>query len=368
MLSKTVVLVTDHIRQSEELIEALRCVSECTVVGSDVDWSEIGSSAAIVTDLDLTSIAAVRCLQALRAQSWTAPPILGVSYRSSDKALRQAASLGLSACLPYYREPHVVVTAVLNLVDPDSGTINATMRQCANRAGAALSKLFASAGSRGRIDLDIIDQSVDPILSALEDGGLARWLNAIQAHDRSTYHHSLTVAGLTAQFAAHIGFPSLQRRRLVRAALVHDLGKSRIPRELLVKRGSLTPEETAIMRTHPLLGYDILRASSDADPAMLDAVRHHHEMLDGTGYPDGQRGDAISDVVRLLTICDVYAALTERRSYKPAMAAKEAMQVLNGMSGKVEPRFVHAFCKAVARSDQPPKKSEVATVPRSISP
>ena len=352
MLRQAVVLVTDKPRRSGELIDALRCVGECKVVGSDVDWDEVGLPAAIVTDLDLTGIAAVRCLKGLRAQPWTTPPVLGISYHDSDKALRQAVSLGLSACVPFYREPHIIVTAVLNLVDPDSGTVNAAMQRCANGAGTALAKLFTSAGSREWIDLAAIDQSVDPILTALQDGGLARWLNAIQAHDKPTYQHSLTVAGLTAQCAKHMGFPILQRRRLIRAALVHDLGKSRIPRELLVKRGSLTSEETAIMRTHPLLGYDILLASSNSDPAMLDAVRHHHEMLDGSGYPDGLSGDAISDVVRLLSICDVYAALTERRSYKPSMAAVDAMQVLNAMSGKVESRFVQAFYEAITWGDQ----------------
>jgi len=83
---------------------------------------------------------------------------------------------------------------------------------------------------------------------------------------------------------------------------------------------------------------------------MLDAVRHHHEMLDGSGYPDGLSGDAISDVVRVLTICDLYAALTERRPYKPAMSSADAMLTLEGMKGRVEPLFVETFGKALSQS------------------
>ena len=293
----------------------------------------------------------MRCLISLRLQPWPKPPpLLCVSHRISDKALRQAQALGASACLPFYAEPHVVVTALLNLLNPGQGKLNASLRQCAARAGAALDKAFLAAERSSRVDLEAVDACVDPLLSALQEGGLARWLNAIQAHDNATYQHSLVVAGLAAQFSAQIGFPDVQRRRLVRAALVHDIGKAQIPRALLQKRGALEPDEAVLMRTHVVRGYEILQASPGAEPVMLDAVRHHHELLDGSGYPDGLRGEAISDVVRFLTISDIYAALTERRSYKPAMTPDEAMAVLQGMSGKVEPGFVQAFGRAVARA------------------
>ncbi|AWN40424.1 HD-GYP domain-containing protein [Methylobacterium durans] len=351
MLPGVVVLVSDQPNRSAALAEALRGVGRCELVGPDVNWSARETAIAVVTDLDLTRPAAMQCLLGLRTQPWAETcPLLCIAHRTSDKALRQAQVLGASACLPYYAEPHIVVTALLNLINPDEGSLNATVRQCAERAGAALTGLFATAGTNGRVDLQAIDTCVDPLLLALSDGGLSRWLNTIRAHDNATYQHSLVVAGLAAQFATHIGFPEAQRQRLVRAALVHDVGKARIPRDLLLKRGSLDAAEAAIMRTHAILGYEILRASGGADPAMLDAVRHHHEMLDGSGYPDGISGDAISDVVRFLTICDIYAALTERRSYKPAMTPDEAMGILQGMQGRIETRFVQAFGKAVARA------------------
>ncbi|GJE44435.1 Ribonuclease Y [Methylobacterium soli] len=349
VLAGLIVLVSDSAQRSAALADGLRLVGTCEVVSPDIRWESLLGVSAVVTDLDLTRANAMACLLALRRQAWgDGLPILCLSHRSSDRALRQAQLLGASACLPVYAEPHVVVTALLNLINPAEGRLNAGARQCAERAAAALETLFGVAEGSRFIDLQAVDGCVDPLLSALRDGGLARWLNTIRAHDNATYQHSLVVAGLAAQFASHIGFPEAQRQRLVRAALVHDIGKARIPRALLIKRGALDPGETAIMRTHTLLGFKLLSASPDMDPAILDAVRHHHEMLDGSGYPDGLSGDAISDVVRFLTICDVYAALTERRSYKPAMSSAEALRVLHGMSGRVEPRFVHAFGKAVA--------------------
>jgi putative nucleotidyltransferase with HDIG domain len=351
LLPGVVVLVSDQPGRSALLAEALRGVGTCEVVGLDVDWSTRAAAIAVVADVDAARPAAMQCLLALQAQAWAGTaPLVCISQRTSDKALRQARVLGASACLPFYAEPHIVVTALLNLLNPNEGALNATIRQCAERAGAALTSLFNTASHDGRVDLQAIDSCVDPLLLALSDGGLARWLNTIRAHDNATYQHSLVVAGLAAQFATHIGFPEAQRQRLVRAALVHDVGKARIPRALLLKRGTLDADEAAVMRTHTVLGYEILRASRHADPAMLDAVRHHHEMLDGSGYPDGISGDAISDVVRFLTVCDIYAALTERRSYKPALPSDEAMTILQGMQGRIEPRFVQAFGQAVARA------------------
>ena len=77
-------------------------------------------------------------------------------------------------------------------------------------------------------------------------------------------------------------------------------------------------------------------------------VRHHHEMLDGSGYPDGLKGDAIRDIVRLITVCDVYAALVERRLYRPPQTAREALRILHGMDGKLDADLVRAFARSVA--------------------
>lgn len=97
------------------------------------------------------------------------------------------------------------------------------------------------------------------------------------------------------------------------------------------------------MRRHPQIGYDMLVAQGGFSPALLAAVLSHHEMLDGSGYPQGLRADAISDPVRIVTICDVYAALIERRSYKPPMAPAEAFAALVGMGGKLDVDLLRAF-------------------------
>ncbi len=103
------------------------------------------------------------------------------------------------------------------------------------------------------------------------------------------------------------------------------------------------------MRAHPVLGFDALKAIPDVDPEVLDAVRHHHEYLDGSGYPDRLDGSAISDIVRLLTISDIFAALIESRPYRPPMSRQNAYDVLGDMGGKLEQALVRAF-KPIALS------------------
>ena len=97
------------------------------------------------------------------------------------------------------------------------------------------------------------------------------------------------------------------------------------------------------MRRHPMIGYELLKGVSDVSPEILDGVRHHHEYLDGSGYPDALMAGEISDLVRLLTISDIFAALIEARSYHPTMSRQQAYQILCGMDGKLERSLVKAF-------------------------
>ena len=158
----------------------------------------------------------------------------------------------------------------------------------------------------------------------------------------------LLVSGTVAAFALSLGLSQTDRQLLTRAALVHDVGKSRIPHAILNKPGRLDDDERAVMQTHAPIGHEILSASGGCDPITLAVTRHHHEMLDGSGYPDGLAGDAIGNMVRLLTICDIYAALTERRPYKEPMPMADAMAILTAMDGRLEARLVQSFGEAMA--------------------
>jgi HD-GYP domain-containing protein (c-di-GMP phosphodiesterase class II) len=148
-------------------------------------------------------------------------------------------------------------------------------------------------------------------------------------------------------------FTKADQENVTRAALLHDLGKAKIPLGILNKSEALTAGEMEIMRTHARIGYDLLRGQGEYEPQILEVVLRHHELLDGSGYPDGLAGGQINDLVRLVTICDVYAALIERRAYKQAMEPAAAFKILEKMEGKVEGALVRAFSQVAENSTAP---------------
>jgi putative nucleotidyltransferase with HDIG domain len=169
------------------------------------------------------------------------------------------------------------------------------------------------------------------------------WLDEVRRYHEGTFQHCLLVTGVAAGFGLEIGFNSVDVARLGIAATLHDIGKARIPLAILDKPGRLDPAEDEIMRRHPEIGYDLLKDVSGMTPEILDGVRHHHEYLDGSGYPDGLTASKISDLVRLLTISDIFAALIEARPYRAPMPRHTAYQILCDMGGKLEGSLVKAF-------------------------
>jgi HD-GYP domain-containing protein (c-di-GMP phosphodiesterase class II) len=127
--------------------------------------------------------------------------------------------------------------------------------------------------------------------------------------------------------------------------MFHDIGKAKIPLAVLDKPGRLDADERAVIETHPVIGYEVLKSQKGVSSEILDAVRHHHEYLDGSGYPDKLGASEIGDLVRMLTISDIFAALIEYRSYKPTMPRETAYEILSdmGAKGKLEAPLVKAF-------------------------
>ena len=114
------------------------------------------------------------------------------------------------------------------------------------------------------------------------------------------------------------------------AGMLHDLGKSKVPLATLDKPGPLTPDEWVTIRTHPERGAAILRKLDDVDPVVLDVTLHHHERLDGSGYPHGLSGDDLPLEARVIAVADVYEALTASRPYRAAIASDDALALLRG--------------------------------------
>ena len=197
------------------------------------------------------------------------------------------------------------------------------------------------------IDLAAVNSSSAAIVTQIEEKGLTAWIDIVREHHSQTYQHSLIVTAVAVGFGRALGASETDLLRLSLAGMLHDIGKSVVPISILEKPGRLEDAEMEILRRHPRAGYDSLRHTPGIDPGILDLVLSHHEYLDGSGYPEGLGANRISDVVRLMTIADIFGALIERRAYKPPYAPKAAYDVLVDMGPKLDQDMVREF-RAVA--------------------
>jgi putative nucleotidyltransferase with HDIG domain len=215
---------------------------------------------------------------------------------------------------------------------------------------AAFASMFAAIREGKLFMLSDAENATSEIIHGIEKNGLGVWLDDVRRYHQGTFQHCLLVTGVAVGFALDIKFPSADVKRLGLAATLHDIGKARIPLAILDKPGRLDPAEEEVMRRHPVIGYELLKAFPEISPEILDGVRHHHEYLDGSGYPDGLTAPEISDLVRLLTISDIFAALIEHRPYRPPMSRQDAYKILCDMVGKLEPSLVKAFRSVALRA------------------
>lgn len=179
--------------------------------------------------------------------------------------------------------------------------------------------------------------------------GLIRALiNAIDAKDAYTCGHSDRVALIAKRLAEGLNLGHVECERVYMAGLLHDIGKIGIPDSVLCKPGSLTDEEFAIIKKHPEMGHAILRHVPQLSH-VLPGVLHHHENVDGGGYPGSLRGDEIPLLGRILAVADAYDAMTSSRPYRPAMPLEKAESILlQGRGTQWDPRIVDAFFEALA--------------------
>jgi putative nucleotidyltransferase with HDIG domain len=166
---------------------------------------------------------------------------------------------------------------------------------------------------------------------------------AIDARDPYTYGHSARVARLSFEIADQMGLPPDQLIALSRASLLHDIGKIGVEDRVLRKPGPLDKKETAAMREHPVIGYEMLKGLHFLESS-LDGVRHHHEHWDGSGYPDGVKGEDIPLAVRILTVADALDALTSDRPYRMARSFSAAVRTIEaGAGNQFDPAVIRAL-------------------------
>jgi putative nucleotidyltransferase with HDIG domain len=184
------------------------------------------------------------------------------------------------------------------------------------------------------------------------DGGRGSLLDMLRAKDGDTLAHSARVATLAVDAGRVLGLDDNRLAVLRTAGQLHDIGKLALPDEVLGKPGPLDDDEMQLVRTHPVLGAELVRAWGD--PAAARFVLEHHERIDGTGYPAGLAGDAISLEGRILHAADALAAMTSDRPYRRAGTMEHALAELRAMSGtQFDAAVVRALEQVLGRGDAP---------------
>jgi putative nucleotidyltransferase with HDIG domain len=345
------VLLSDVGQEGVRLRRDLSLAVPCKLVAPDrFSADDIRAAKVIISNMSLDNADNVQALKTTLDQYRAVnTPVLFLLPDATHHAMCQANAIGATATLPANVSRERLLQTVMELLaatrTSDEPPTTAIARSSAMQAGISLAGIMDAVENGQPVSADALTQGTNHILNAIGHAEIRDWLHVVWDYDDATYQHCLLVAGLAAGFAHELGFGTVDCRRLVKASLLHDIGKAGIPLTILNKPDRLTGTEFEIMQRHPVVGHELLVAQGGFDPEQLSVVRHHHEYLDGSGYPDRLAGAEIIDLVRLTTICDIYAALIERRPYRAALAADVAFSMLEAMGGKLDTTLVRAFRK-----------------------
>ena len=201
---------------------------------------------------------------------------------------------------------------------------------------------------QGEVNTDKIERSSklvnDTINMILNDKSTIRAMLGVTSYDYYTYTHCVNVFIYAVGFAAYLDLKQKDIHTIGMAAILHDLGKKDIPNEIVNKNGKLTDDEFEIMKNHPSLGVKILKSLGETNKLLFDLIEQHHEKLDGSGYPYGLKSDEIHLFSQILSISDIFDALTTKRSYKDALNSYRALTIMSSqMSNELNSKLFNKF-------------------------
>lgn len=187
----------------------------------------------------------------------------------------------------------------------------------------------------------------DLMKSIADNDAVAVDINMLKVSDEYTFKHSVDVATMAMVVARQHGMSEKDIHEIGIAGILHDMGKSKIPDEILNKPGRLTDEEFAIMKKHPVYGYNLLKGKPELSNEILLGVLQHHEKMNGNGYPMGVNSSKISRYARIIAVVDVYDALVTERPYKKAFSQRDAVEMIMAMTADMDVKAMKSFMRSV---------------------
>ncbi len=240
----------------------------------------------------------------------------------------------------------VVVVQQIKRTSIDEERVHA--KRIIENSKEAVVSMFDDVRMGKAIDAESASPLVEEISASLDrnEGALIS-LVRLKASDDYTYMHSVAVCALMISLARELDLPESEVRRAGMGGLLHDIGKAMIPIEVLNKPGALTEKEFNLVKLHPEQGYALLKQGSVTDEVALDICLHHHEKIDGTGYPFKLNGSQISLFAKMGAVCDVYDAVTSNRPYKPGWEPGVSLQRMAQWESHFDQKVFQAFVKCV---------------------
>ncbi|MEW4459150.1 HD domain-containing phosphohydrolase [Roseibium algicola] len=290
------------------------------------------------------------------SRSGQSVPALGIVDTKSRQSVLQARELGFYNLIDREEKFATLFEKIREVVgDYSKPTLPSRYSEkivkSVETTSMGLNLMSAAALSGAPLPMQLLATNAQDITSTIMTEGLDSWLSAVQCHHSHTFCHTMMVAGHTVSFSRALGHSEAEQTILGLGALVHDLGKVKIPLSILDKPGRLTLEERELVNKHPLFSREMLATRQEVPKQVVEMALCHHEFLDGTGYPDGLKGNQISQRVRLLTISDIYSALTEKRAYKDSLSPRQAFAIMFEMKGKLDMDLLRKFRTQVLSSE-----------------
>ncbi|KIZ35866.1 MULTISPECIES: HD domain-containing phosphohydrolase [Rhodopseudomonas] len=346
---RRLILASDRGDHSRDLAGILAAVADVeTVPTAQLPDAPAKGLSGIVVDINLRSADSVQQIRRkLLAGAYKPVPRLFVLADELHHGSMQAWALGATDTIARPFDARDILQRIqAAFPDPGEDAVVAgaeALDKGVSAAHAVLKKMFERLPAGQALSFDDIKQAEGHILRAIKKSSLREWLSAVGRHHNESCRLSLFATGFAVAFAQHLGMREEDERRLTRAALLYDVGKAFVDIGALDNLDNLAGDQLKAFREHPRLGFNALAAQGSFPRETLDVVLHHHEMLDGSGYPDGLHGDQISDIVRITTVVDIYASLVAKRARHEPLTRAQAFARMEALGDKIDQRLLQAF-------------------------
>ncbi len=356
MQTKTRIFVIDGYRSvPKDLLTALSriyAVSGYMDGGEALDAMHQAPPALVIMDEQTLLRKGGKILSSKRASTqlkWVPFIIIG---NTPDGVLFSAESESATDCylqrpFHYNRLFEQISSSLSQSVERDWSELPTRERRILTGTVDEFKKISRAIGEGRPLNIEAAKESCQPLADCVSDSQYQGVLSNVKNHHNYTYVHSMRVATYLSVFGHAIGVRGDDLLILSAGGLLHDVGKVATPQSVLDKAGKLDEGEWLVMKQHAEQSGVILDSTAGVNQGMRIIAEQHHEKLDGSGYPLGLKAPQLSELARMAAIVDIFGALTDRRSYKPAFSADKAFSILEDMSSTIDQYLVHTFREVV---------------------